>query len=121
MWISWRMGSDIMCVRSIDEIRSFVAPIAESHGLDKVCLFGSYARGDATENSDMDFLVYGFIGKGMFDMIGLREEIEEQANSHVDIVRAEDLRLKLKMADNALAKDFVRRIKRDMVVIYDRA
>ena len=35
-------------VYSIDEIREIVAPIAKQHGVDKVFLFGSYARGDAT-------------------------------------------------------------------------
>jgi hypothetical protein len=109
-----------MRVHSIDEIKDFITPIARSHNLDKVCLFGSYARGDATESSDMDFLIHGFIGKGMFDMIDLHEEIEKKANRPVDIVRAEDLRLKLKQDDNALAKSFVRQVKRDMVVVYDR-
>jgi len=32
-------------VYSIDEIREIVAPIAKQHGVDKVFLFGSYARG----------------------------------------------------------------------------
>ena len=39
-------------VYSIDEIREIVAPIAKQHGVDKVFLFGSYARGDATPASD---------------------------------------------------------------------
>ena len=72
-----------MSVHSIEEIREFITPIAESHNLDRVCLFGSYARGDATENSDIDFLIHGFVGKGMFDLIGLHEEIEEKANNAI--------------------------------------
>ena len=110
-----------MNVHSIKEIREFITPIAKSHNLEKVCLFGSYARGNATENSDMDFLVYGFTDKGMFDLIGLYDDIGGKANKSVDIILAEDLRLKLKMKDNALTKDFVRRIKRDMVTVYERA
>jgi predicted nucleotidyltransferase len=110
-----------MSVHSIEEIKEFITPIAQSYSLDKVCLFGSYARGDATEKSDMDFLIYGFVGKGMFDLIGLHEKIEKETNKPVDIVCVEDLRLKLKMEDNSLAKDFVRKIKKDMVVVYDRA
>ena len=38
-------------VYSIDEIREIVAPIAKQHGVDKVFLFGSYARGDALQKS----------------------------------------------------------------------
>ena len=44
-------------VYSIDEIRKIVAPIANQHGVDKVFLFGSYARGDATPASDVDLCV----------------------------------------------------------------
>ena len=43
-------------VYSIDEIREIVAPIAKQHGVDKVFLFGSYARGDATPASDVDLM-----------------------------------------------------------------
>ena len=46
-------------VYSIDEIREIVAPIAKQHGVDKVFLFGSYARGEADAQSDLDFLIFG--------------------------------------------------------------
>ena len=38
-------------VYSLDEIRSIAAPIAARHGVAALYLFGSYARGEATENS----------------------------------------------------------------------
>ena len=44
-------------VYSIDEIRSIVSPIAQDYGVERVFLFGSYARGEATEKSDLDFKV----------------------------------------------------------------
>ena len=44
-------------VYSIDEIRKIVAPIAKQHGVDKVFLFGSYARGAAEEDSDVDVMI----------------------------------------------------------------
>ena len=40
-----------------DQIRQMIAPIAEKYHLKAVFLFGSYARGDATESSDVDLLV----------------------------------------------------------------
>ena len=40
-----------------DQIRQMIAPIAEKYHLKAVFLFGSYARGDATERSDIDLLV----------------------------------------------------------------
>jgi len=42
---------------TIEQIKERVTPIAEKHNLRAVYLFGSYARGEATENSDIDFLV----------------------------------------------------------------
>ena len=42
----------------IERIKSIVAPIAQKHGVEKVWLFGSRARGDAQPDSD-EILVYG--------------------------------------------------------------
>ena len=44
-------------VYTIEEIRSIVAPIAEKYQLKAVYLFGSYARGTATDRSDIDLIV----------------------------------------------------------------
>lgn len=46
-----------MCVYSFEEISEKVRSIAEKHGLRSAYLFGSYARGDADEESDIDLLV----------------------------------------------------------------
>lgn len=46
-----------MCVYKIEEIAERVRPIAERYGVGKIYLFGSYARGEATEESDIDLLV----------------------------------------------------------------
>jgi hypothetical protein len=110
-----------MNVHSIEEIKSAIEPIARSHNLEKVCLFGSYARGDATESSDMDFLIYGFTDKGYFDLMELHEEIGKLVNRSVDVIRVEHLREKLKSKDNELTKDFIKKIKRDLVTVYERA
>jgi len=42
---------------SIDEIKSYIAPVVEKYPVEKVILFGSYARGDAKETSDIDLVV----------------------------------------------------------------
>ncbi|GAB2021685.1 nucleotidyltransferase domain-containing protein [Pseudolactococcus yaeyamensis] len=46
-----------MSILTIEEIKAKVKPIAEKYGLKEVYLFGSYARGEADEKSDID-LVY---------------------------------------------------------------
>jgi len=42
---------------SIEEIKSYIIPVIEKYPVEKVILFGSYARGDAKETSDVDLIV----------------------------------------------------------------
>jgi len=42
---------------SIEEIKSYIIPVVEKYPVEKVILFGSYARGDAKETSDIDLVV----------------------------------------------------------------
>jgi predicted nucleotidyltransferase len=42
---------------SIDEIKSYITPVVEKYPVEKVILYGSYARGDASETSDVDLVV----------------------------------------------------------------
>ena len=44
---------------TIEKIKAAIIPICERYGVDKVCLFGSYARDEADEQSDVDLFVDG--------------------------------------------------------------
>ena len=44
-------------IYTLDEIRRIITPIAQKYNLSAVYLFGSYARGTAREDSDLDLLV----------------------------------------------------------------
>ena len=46
-------------VYSIEEIINICTPIFEKYNVDKVYIFGSYARGEATKDSDIDLLIVG--------------------------------------------------------------
>ena len=72
---------------SMDAIKQAVAPLAEKYDVVKVDLFGSYANGDATEKSDVDFLVL-FNAKipSIMDVMGFREELVRSLNCSVDVV-----------------------------------
>jgi len=42
---------------SIEEIKSYIIPVVEKYPIEKVILYGSYARGDASDKSDVDLVV----------------------------------------------------------------
>ena len=49
------MNNHIFTIR---DIKDLVKPIAEKYKVKEIYLFGSYARGEADESSDLDFLVF---------------------------------------------------------------
>ena len=51
----------------------------------EIYLFGSYARGEADENSDLDFLVFGGEGFKLTSILALGEELREVLKKKVDI------------------------------------
>ncbi len=75
-------------VMTMDEIRERVAPVAEKYALKAVYIFGSYARGEATDDSDVDILVdiSGSTIKSLFDMGGLYNDLSESIGKEIDIV-----------------------------------
>lgn len=46
-----------MPMLSIEEIKTYIMPIAEKYPIAKIILYGSYARGDASDASDIDLIV----------------------------------------------------------------
>jgi len=55
------------------------------YNVEKIGLFGSYARDEATQDSDIDIFVT--MKPNMFDMIAVKEQIEEDLHTKVDIIR----------------------------------
>jgi hypothetical protein len=70
-----------------DEIRG----IAARHGAFDVRVFGSRARGEASGGSDLDLLVAFEEGRSLFDLIDLKQELEELLGCSVDIVTERSL------------------------------
>ena len=59
-------------------------------------MFGSVARGDADERSDIDFLVDLEPGRSLFDLGGLLMGLEELLGTHVDVVTEKGLRPRIR-------------------------
>lgn len=72
---------------TITDIRDVVGQVAPAYPVLSIDLFGSFANGENTEESDVDLLVY-FDEKvaSLFDMSGLKLDIQEKLNAKVDVV-----------------------------------
>lgn len=106
-------------IYTIDEIREKVQPIAEKYKLKKVSLFGSYARSEATSDSDIDLYIIesedSFVGI-QFAIGALYADFEDVLEKEIDIVEAGAIKQNWnKWYTRALFKN----IKNDEVVLYD--
>ena len=68
-------------------LRKYMAENAHKYGIVRMGIFGSVARGEQTENSDV-----GVEGQlhGFFALAGIKQELEELLGCKVDIVRLRD-------------------------------
>ncbi|OFZ53381.1 MAG: hypothetical protein A2328_01935 [Bdellovibrionales bacterium RIFOXYB2_FULL_36_6] len=74
--------------KSILEIKRKVIFILKSHDVKKAAVFGSFARGEETEKSDVDILIEfkNANNKSLLDLVGLKIDLEEALSKKVDIV-----------------------------------
>ncbi|HNX40489.1 MAG TPA: nucleotidyltransferase family protein [Methanothrix sp.] len=75
---------------SLDDLlkskRQEILAIAAKHGAFNVRIFGSAARGQARENSDIDILVDMEHGRSLLDHIALMQDLEDLLQRKVDVV-----------------------------------
>jgi hypothetical protein len=68
------------------EQRKQILRVAASHGAQRVRLFGSHARGQATAGSDVDILVDLEPGRTLLDLIAFKQDLEDLLGCTVDVV-----------------------------------
>ncbi len=80
-------------IYSIDEIKNLITPIAKKHKLKAVYLFGSYARGTADENSDIDLLIDTTDANldTLFKLGALYDEISNIFEKEIDFITISSL------------------------------
>ena len=77
--------------QAISGKREQVLQIAERYGARNVRIFGSVARGEATDESDLDFLVEMDPGRSLLDLAALRNELMDLLGRDVDVVTEDSL------------------------------
>ncbi|MFT4298230.1 MAG: nucleotidyltransferase family protein [Aeromicrobium sp.] len=70
----------------IEQHRDEVAAILRRHGVSSVQIFGSVARGDADEDSDIDLLFTRPDGMGLFSIVAMGHELSDVLGVRVDPV-----------------------------------
>ena len=96
-------------IYTIENIRQIAVPIAQAYNIKSLHLFGSYARGEATETSDVDLLIdRGDIRSG-FTLGGLYADLRDGFQKDLDMVTVQG-------AD----ADFLARIRKDEVLLYEQ-
>ncbi len=73
-------------VYTINQIQSMITPIFEQNDISKAILFGSYAKGIADDNSDIDICVDSQGKLKGFDFIGVIEDIRSLLAKEVDLI-----------------------------------
>ena len=92
---------------NINQIKKITEPIAKTYDIDKVWLFGSYARGEQTEESDIDFRIdRGNVCSGI-RLGAFYADLEDALNAEIDVVTTQ-----------SVSDEFLGKIGRDEVLIY---
>ena len=92
---------------SIDELKTIISPIAKKYQIAQVYLFGSYARGDHNDQSDIDLRIEKGNMTGMFALCGFYTEVEDALGMKVDI-----------LTTGSLEESFLEHIREDEVMLY---
>lgn len=78
------------------EKREEILRLCAKYGARNVRVFGSVARGEADERSDLDFLVEMEHGRSLLDLGGLQYDLEKLLGRPVDVVTDQGLRARIR-------------------------
>ncbi len=100
---------------AMNKIEEFGRRIGLEFGAEQVILFGSYARGTVTEDSDVDLLVVGpFKGRSVDKSVEIRMKLRPGFPIDLLVRTPEKVRQRMEMGDN-----FMRDIVEEGKVLYE--
>jgi predicted nucleotidyltransferase len=93
---------------TIEEIKAAVTKVGKRYGIKSAYLFGSYARGEAVEDSDVDIIIDRGKIDGLIELSGFRLDLMRELNGNeVDVVTIGGVRPR-----------FLDLIKNDRILLY---
>ena len=96
-------------VYTLDEIKAIAYPIVQCYGIAALYLFGSYARGEATPQSDIDFRVDRGNLVDLLELGGLFSDLEDSFQKNLDVLTTQ-----------MISPAFLNSIRAEEVLIYAR-
>ena len=104
----------INTVYTIQQIEDIIRPIVSKYDIEKVSVFGSYAKNTATVKSDIDFYLEGYVYHKFLKLGNLFADLEEAFHKHIDIIT--DLDLKHNQGIDELQNNIIE----EKVTVYER-
>lgn len=104
-----RSWYSVCMTKALQNIAVTVAPVMKRYGIKRAKVYGSFARGEERDDSDVDLLVtLGDKKLSIWDFVGLRDELEEQLDRPVDVV-----------TDTSVLPQLKPYIERDATLVYE--
>ncbi|WP_420266577.1 nucleotidyltransferase family protein [Candidatus Magnetominusculus dajiuhuensis] len=91
----------------IQEIEDKIVNFLKPHGVKSIAVFGSYGRGDFSNDSDIDILVEFSTSKTLYDIAGIELDLSEALGIKVDM-----------LTEHAISPYLIDNIKKSLVKIY---
>jgi predicted nucleotidyltransferase len=85
-----------MNIEQVSSRRNEIVQIARRHGATNIRVFGSIARGEADNDSDIDFLVDLEHGRSLLDLGGLLMDLQKLFDRRVDVVTEKGLKPRIR-------------------------
>jgi predicted nucleotidyltransferase len=76
----------MITIETLRNKKDKINKILEQYHAENIRVFGSVARGDSTEESDIDFLVKFLPNASLLDQVGMMDDLSELLGCHVDVV-----------------------------------
>ena len=86
----------------LDEIKVLVSSLVKKYNAEYAILFGSYARGEATRESDIDIIIVGGTNFSALDVLAFGEELRELTNKKVDAFELREVEQNTEFYQNIL-------------------
>jgi hypothetical protein len=79
-------ATEMATLKILHENRDEILRIASGHGGQDLRIFGSWARGEARPDSDIDILVKLDPGRSLLDLIAIEQDLEDLLGCKIDVL-----------------------------------